>query len=256
MPRIIPIILLIPIILNACTGRTANPTAVHAVVENTETPSASQTPAPTASPAPTPTPEATATPEPKTVEIDINGDGTPDYNIEIIDEGEYVPLDKGEPARLDKIRFDTVSSENGLIGFDTQRIYFTGYQKARITDVEDENRKAEFYFLKFTMFRENIGPIDIEVAVRADEWHSYLGFSLKHNMHKSFDMEAYSPSTPSNFDSEKAQNEDTFADEVKFLKGNTTALTASQIVKMLKTVPEGTQLDLKFKTIVMAFSSL
>ena len=48
MPRIIPIILLIPIILNACTGRTANPTAVHAVVENTETPSASQTPAPTA----------------------------------------------------------------------------------------------------------------------------------------------------------------------------------------------------------------
>lgn len=154
-------------LLSACAA--PNPVALVPTATQpspTETLMPSPIPTETLIPTPTLTPAATETEAPKKeiIDIDVNGDGAPDFEG-TVEEEKYIEVTEGEPTAQNMIRIgENWDIKN--IDTSTQFGYFTGYK--RIT-IESEGQFASMIFFQVKYFREGKDPITVEFSTLESE---------------------------------------------------------------------------------------
>ncbi|MCC6500429.1 MAG: hypothetical protein IT313_09210, partial [Anaerolineales bacterium] len=126
---------------------------------STATPASSATPTLTPTPTFTSTPEPTATPEPETVDIDVNGDGVPDYKG-ILKESHNVEVTEGVNTRL---KYITINYETGkkyeYVSLYTGQGYLTGYDIVAVQNPYPNSlQSVNLVFYRIKYFREGMSP--------------------------------------------------------------------------------------------------
>lgn len=138
--------------LSACAPATPLPSETFTPTEIPPTATATLTPTPTETPTPAETPA-------KIIDLDINGDGTPDYTGTVI-ESKSMEINEGETVNKPaiKIHYD---DDFGIASMGTQGGYLTKYEIVKVNELKNVN--LVFFTMKY--FRKNLPPISAEFSV-------------------------------------------------------------------------------------------
>ena len=186
------------VLLAACTAPAQQTSEVSETSEvSTLTPAPTETPTLTPTPTQTSTPEPTATPEPETVDIDVNGDGTPDYKG-ILKESHNVEVTEGENARVEYITINYETGKDlGYAQLYTGQGYLTGYDIVAVQN-PDGGQSVNWVRYRIKYFRKNLPPITIQFTSLEKLLRNVGDFDGESSLGSKMDINCWLP-TNSNF---------------------------------------------------------
>ncbi|MCC6300915.1 MAG: hypothetical protein IT314_16635 [Anaerolineales bacterium] len=117
------------------------------------------------------------------MDIDVNGDGTPDYKGVIKESHEYTQeIVNPELAEMDRVTIDyETRNKFGLSKIGTEKGYLTGYD---IVTVQNGSESVDLVFYRVKFFREDNSPITIQFSALRETLENVGDFQGQNSLGK------------------------------------------------------------------------